>query len=452
MSIKMKIITLTALSCALLVGIFMVNILFQEGRAVQNVNEELVALMRMNTKSIVSNVQKQLEATNEMLLSEVSNGLAVSWDVVKKSGGVTLDPTNPVEWEAMNQFDKKVVKVKLPRMLVGEKWLGKNRSLKMASPVVDDVKRLVGGTTTVFQRINEQGDMLRVCTNVEKLDNTRAIGTYIPAVNPDGTDNAVVKTLMSGKTYSGRAYVVNNWYLTEYEPIYDKDRNIIGALYYGIMQEKFESLRKGILNSVVGKTGYIYVLDREGNYVISKGGLRDGENIWNAKDSDGNLFIQSIVNKGIGLKEGEVAYERYPWINKGEKEARMKIAAISYFEPWDWIIGAGTYEDDFMDAKQKMEASINSMVVWGGVIGLIVLAGIVLFSIILSDKITKPIVYLTGAADDISRGNIERTIEVMSKDETGQLTQAFKRMQASLIVLMKRAEKKTQKEDNKVLV
>ena len=29
----------------------------------------------------------------------------------------------------------------------------------------------------------------------------------------------------------------------------------------------------------VGDTGYVYVLDSKGNYVISKGGARDGENI-----------------------------------------------------------------------------------------------------------------------------------------------------------------------------
>jgi len=47
----------------------------------------------------------------------------------------------------------------------------------------------------------------------------------------------------------------------------------------------------------VGKTGYVYVLDSKGNYVISQDGKRDGECLWEAKDNDGTLFIQDIVRR-----------------------------------------------------------------------------------------------------------------------------------------------------------
>jgi methyl-accepting chemotaxis protein len=128
--------------------------------------------------------------------------------------------------------------------------------------VVDDVKELVGGTATIFQRMNRQGNILRVATNVEKLDNTRAIGTYIPAVNPDGIPNPVVSTVMQGKTYRGIAYVVNAWYITAYEPIFDGQGEIVGVLYVGVKQENVESLRQAILKTQVGETGYVYAFGR----------------------------------------------------------------------------------------------------------------------------------------------------------------------------------------------
>ena len=53
-------------------------------------------------------------------------------------------------------------------MQVGTLWLGQNRDAGIPSPVVDKVKSLVGGTCTIFQRMNEAGDMLRVCTNVQR--------------------------------------------------------------------------------------------------------------------------------------------------------------------------------------------------------------------------------------------------------------------------------------------
>lgn len=442
MSIKVKIISLTVISCFVLLFVFMANILYQERVAVVHVDQDLDTLMRLNTTGVIKNVSNQLEALHNLLLIEVANGLKVSWDVMNRMGAISLDSAETIEWDAVNQFDKKVIKVSIPRMKVGGQWLGNNYSLSKSSPVVDHVKKLVGGTTTIFQRLNEQGDMLRVCTNVENLEKTRAIGTYIPALNPDGTKNPVVEALMSGKRFDGRAYVVNAWYLTTYEPIYDSSQRIIGALYYGIMQEKSEVLRKGIIDSVLGKTGYIYVLDRQGRYIISKGGLHDGENVWNYQDSNGNFFIQSIIKKGLSLNPGEVAYERYPLVNEGETEPSMQLATITYFKPWDWIVGAGAYENDFKDAKVKMQNSINNMVRWGGIIGSSVLVIILLCAIIVSDKIVRPIKLLTEAADEISRGNLDRIIDVSSKDETGQLAAAFKRMQTSLVVFMKRAHKR----------
>ncbi|MDE2357202.1 MAG: Cache 3/Cache 2 fusion domain-containing protein, partial [Alphaproteobacteria bacterium] len=98
---------------------------------------------------------------------------------------------------------------------------------------LDEVQSLVGGTATIFQRMNEQGDMLRVATNVQTSDGKRAVGTYIPVTMPDGTPNPVVATVLTGKTYHGDAYVVNAWYDTAYEPILNDAGQVIGMLYVG---------------------------------------------------------------------------------------------------------------------------------------------------------------------------------------------------------------------------
>jgi hypothetical protein len=61
----------------------------------------------------------------------------------------------------------------------------------------------------LFQRINSEGDMLRVSINVMGHNGRRAIGTYIPKTNPDGKPNPVVNRVLSGKIFRGQAYVVN---------------------------------------------------------------------------------------------------------------------------------------------------------------------------------------------------------------------------------------------------
>jgi signal transduction histidine kinase len=272
-------------------------------------------------------------------------------------GKVSFDPATMVSWKAVNQYTKNITPVNLPRMNVGETWLGQNSDPKTASPIVDKVKELVGGTCTIFQRMNDAGDMLRVTTNVEKTDGTRAIGTFIPRTNPDGKPNPVISSVLRGDTFRGRAYVVNKWYITAYKPMFDENRKVIGVLYVGIPQESVASLRNAIMKTQVGKTGYVYILDSEGHYIISKDGKRDGENIWEARDADGVPFIQEICKKAVSLSPDQMATQWYPWKNPGDPNARMKIAQIKYFAPWDWVIGAGCYEDEF----NEMGAHFNAI-------------------------------------------------------------------------------------------
>ncbi|CAM5764324.1 hypothetical protein BMIN10S_01170 [Bosea minatitlanensis] len=94
--------------------------------------------------------------------------------------------------------------------------------------VVDKVKRLSGGTATVFM-----GDT-RVATNVQKPDGSRAVGTKL-AQGP--AHDAVFKRK---QTYSGEADILGVPYFTIYEPIVQKsDGKVVGILYVGIRQDEF---------------------------------------------------------------------------------------------------------------------------------------------------------------------------------------------------------------------
>lgn len=126
----------------------------------------------------------------------------------------------------------------------------------------------------------------------------------------------------------------------------------------------------------IGTTGYVYVLDSKGNYIVSMEGKRDGENIWQAKDSDGNFFVQEIIRKATALKPGAIGELRYPWKNQGDKEARMKIARLVHYKPLDWVIGAGSYEDEILATAHNLEAigKKNSMVILGIQLSILLLA------------------------------------------------------------------------------
>lgn len=338
-SLRGKILTLAMTSVLLVTTVVVGIVLVLKQDIAKGLDQRLDGLTSAYLSTIAGDIRTMLTVQHDNTMQALSYGLNVARSTLQRQGKVALSDQQ-VSWKAVNQFDKTEKQVNLPVLLLGDTPVRLNKDFSVKAPVVDEVKELVGATSTLFQRMNEQGDMLRVVTSVRQSDGARAVGTYIPAVNPDGKPNPVISTVLKGETYQGRAFVVDAWYLAMYEPMFDDQKRVIGMLYVGVKQEGLTtSLRDNILRMRVGDTGYAYVLagkgEQKGRYVISKDGKRDGESIWEARDADGRLFIQSILQKALALKSGETAFERYPWQNPGDAAPRVKIAAIQYFEPWD---------------------------------------------------------------------------------------------------------------------
>jgi len=118
-----------------------------------------------------------------------------------------------------------------------------------------------------------------------------------------------------------------------------------------------DSEKEDILNRLsrhtVGKTGYVWILDYEGHYILSKDRERDGENIWDVKDSDGNIVVQDSLRKGREVSGSEIAYHSYLWLNPGDTEPRLKISAIFHFSEIEWVAGTSIYYDDLIDTDYR---------------------------------------------------------------------------------------------------
>jgi methyl-accepting chemotaxis protein len=188
-----------------------------------------------------------------------------------------------------------------------------------------------------------------------------------------------------------------------------------------------QALRQDVMDIQVGKTGYVYVLNSNGDYVISAGGKRDGENIWKAKDADGVLFIQELIRKAKA-SPGGIVEQRYPWKNKGESESRMKVARVIYFQDWDWVIGAGAYLEDFLAAEQKIQAASRANALTVATISLLAVLIVAGLTFVLSKRLTRPLVQAVEVAEKVAVGNLSLKLDVQSKDEVGKLAEALNRM------------------------
>ena len=126
----------------------------------------------------------------------LQSSLRVARAAVQRTGEVTL-ATATVEWKARNQNAKDATPVTLPKLLIGGLWLGQNDDPATSTPLVDEISGQVGCAFTVFQRMNDAGDMLRIATSVQS-EGRRAIGTFIAARGPDGQPNPVVDAVLKG--------------------------------------------------------------------------------------------------------------------------------------------------------------------------------------------------------------------------------------------------------------
>jgi methyl-accepting chemotaxis protein len=419
-TLKTRIIAL-AVAGPLFIGLGVCVFLPSIDRSMRNQLEETMRKdLETNLALINQGVYDMLATQDKLLRIKLSGDLAVAREMLAAGGEVKL-ADDTVAWEAVEQSTGRQTAVELPRMMVGETWLGQNRSMATPSPVVDKVRDLVGCTCTIFQRMNAAGDMLRVSTNVTTREGQRAIGTYISAANADGMGNDVVSTVLAGNTYVGRAYVVDKWYLTTYEPIRNESGNVIGMLYVGIPQELLTDVRQAIMDTRVGDTGYVFVLGGsgadQGRYIISHKGERDGEMIWEAKDADGTYFIQEIVAKARETQNGSSEYVSYPWQNQGETNARMKTTAATYFEPWDWVIGAGTYDDEFQGVLANIQQTVRRSLYGGLIVVGVILALVTVLGVWIGTGISRTIQRLIGEAKRLTEAAIAGRLETRGDPE-----------------------------------
>lgn len=86
------------------------------------------------------------------------------------------------------------------------------------------------GTATLFL------DDVRITTNVRLFEDRRALGTRV--------SSAVRSTVLDqGRTWLDSAFVVNDWYISAYEPIIDSYGKRVGMLYVGFLEAPFIKAR-----------------------------------------------------------------------------------------------------------------------------------------------------------------------------------------------------------------
>jgi two-component system, NtrC family, sensor kinase len=170
-----------------------------------------------------------------------------------------------------------------------------NRNL----PFIDHVNEIVypegslpfgsRGTATLFL------DDVRISTNVRLFgaeQDQRAIGTRVSQTVRD-------TVLGAGKTWLDRAFVVNEWYVSAYQPLIDSAGRRIGMLYVGFTEAPFRWLKYGVLATI----GVLFFAVMAGAALVS---LRWARSIFGPIERMA-LTMQQVEQGDLHARVGELA-------------------------------------------------------------------------------------------------------------------------------------------------
>jgi methyl-accepting chemotaxis protein len=347
----------------------------------------LFDLGRDNLENTNKAVFNALQSQNAILLEKLQGDMIILESELERYGSFSQDASYMLDRTVTNQVTKAKEDIKIPRLLLGGTVMNGNTG------IVDKVGMMTGSVSTVFQVLD--GKLLRVSTNVMVNETDRAVDTYIPA------DSPVYKTVMSGETYTGRAFIVNDWYVTTYQPMFDADDKVVAVIFVG-RKIITPQLREMIMTTKASGVGYFFVYDSKGSVLIHP--TLEGQNLFE--------------HKGVGefFRNHKGGFLEYDW------DGGQKLTFTQYFEPWDWHLGVGLDESQMVRGLDKQIVT-RSLLVGAGVIALGVLIALVLVR-----GIAKPLNNLATQSLRVADGDYTITFSHTAKDAIGHLSDALNTM------------------------
>ncbi|MGM0503552.1 MAG: Cache 3/Cache 2 fusion domain-containing protein, partial [Bacteroidota bacterium] len=339
---------------------------------------------------LVSIINVQLNESQNRVNYAIKAAHEIFYNYGEPTFGEETYKVNAVNQETLNSKRETI-----QNFILGENELYTN------SEIVDKIQEATGATATIFQKIN--GGYLRISTNVLNENGERATGTFIP------NSSEVVRTVESGQTYQGRAFVVDDYYLTAYEPIW-VDGQVQGILYVGIKEKDLEGLKTIFDSKEYFETGYPFLVSSDGTFIIHP--TEEGE------DASEFTFFEQIKSA-----QSDIGKSRYKWPETAD--GQWKYQYFEYIPKIDSYVAVSFYENFLFESLNQVRLSIILAISIAVVVFILV---ITLVSRNLSRGLNKGVDF----ANKVANGDLTATVELEQQDEIGMLAKALNRMVVQL--------------------
>ncbi|MGA1940119.1 methyl-accepting chemotaxis protein [Arcobacter sp. YIC-310] len=341
-----------------------------------------------------NNTKKSIHEEVSLLTQNIEIFNNVTKSGADKMASIFMGMIEKVE---INQNDLiKVDTLKTPTIKIN------NQIVNMNFELVDKFTEMTNGSVaTIFVKKGE--DFIRVSTSLQKQNGKRAIGTKLNKNHPG------YKKVLQGKDYLGKAILFGKAYMTKYIPLI-KNNKIIGIAFIGFdISKDIKDLEEKIEKRKVVKTGYYYIVnskkgDSYGQFILHP--TLKSKSALELKDKNGDYFIKNMLEKKQGFLE-------YEWEND------TKYVFFQEFKEWNWLIVAGTKENEVLEEANKT----MYMIIGLSILSLILISTSIFTTLKLSLKSLSNInnglnsffKYLNRESDSIEKINIH------TKDEFGQM-------------------------------
>lgn len=343
----------------------------------------------LTAKKAESGILRAINEKSQLLTESINTTLSVRNDLLREKSYGDLNFASSL----LNNFNDFRVNYS-ENIKIGEFNLPvlyyRNQIISLDDTITDEINISSGTAATIFLLHDDK--LIRVSSTLFKEDKS-LIGTYI------SSNSETYKKIIKGEEYIGNIDIEGKGYITRMKPIFNKDKKIIGSIGIGnIIINNY--LEDTLLNIKFGQTGYVYILDSEGNVVI------------HPKEIDKNANNYDFVQNIGSSKNGTIEYDY-----KGVK----KIGYYKYFAPWKWsVVITADYDELVAPAKEIIKTTIY--------IGVIIILLGAIISLFMANNFVKPINRLKRCMEIAEKGDLKVHCNVKSNDEIGVLADSFNKM------------------------